>query len=520
MHMPTLSIAKRVFLRLFVLLSSAVAVAPMAHAVTCESLAHLALSGTTITLAKSETTDTYKPGAWRQKGPSPPPLNDLPAFCRVVAEINPVPDSKIMFEVWMPISGWNGKFMGVGNGGWSGQIWSPFMGVALRRGYATASTDTGHQGSGEDADFALGHPEKVVDFGYRAVHEMTLKAKAIIAAYYGDAPKLSYWDGCSSGGRQGLKEAQRFPRDYDGIISGAPANAMAHLSASGVWIAQANLEGNRRLLSEDDLRVVHQAVLDTCDTRDGIKDGVIDDPASCHFDPNVLLCKNSARTACLTAPQVQAVVKIYTGPKNPRTGEQVFPGLAPGSELGWGVFGGIFPEPPIVASYFKYLVFNDAVWDFRKLNFDGDIAQADKLDGGTISATDPNLKEFFAHGGKLILYHGWSDQMIAPENTINYYNSVNRVGGGESQQSIRLFMAPGMGHCSGGDGPNSFDRIKGLEDWVERDEAPEMIIAAHFSRDPTMHGPDRTRPLCAYPKKAKYKGVGSTDEASSFFCTN
>jgi feruloyl esterase len=197
-----------------------------------------------------------------------------------------------------------------------------------------------------------------------------------------------------------------------------------------------------------------------------------------------------------------------------------FSGASTRKRIGVGRVRGIYSEPPIVASHFKYLVFKDPAWDFRKLNFDGDIAQADKLDSGTIAATDPNLKEYFAHDGKLILYHGWSDQLIAPQNTINYYNSVNRVGGDESQRSVRLFMAPGMGHCSGGDGPYSFDRIKALEDWVERDEAPEMIIAAHFSRDPTMHGPDRTRPLCAYPKKAKYKGVGSTDEASSFFCTN
>jgi feruloyl esterase len=219
--MPIFSIARRLFLRMFVLLSSTVAVVPVAHAAHCESLSRLRLPDTIVSLAKSETAETYKPGPIKLPGP---PLTNLPPFCRVVAEMRPTSDSKIKFEIWMPASGWNGKFMGVGNGGWSGEIWYPFMGIALRDGYATASTDTGHEGSIEDAGFALGHPEKVVDFGYRAVHEMTMKAKAIITAYYGEAAKFSFWFGCSSGGRQGLKEAQRFPKDYDGIIAGAPAN--------------------------------------------------------------------------------------------------------------------------------------------------------------------------------------------------------------------------------------------------------------------------------------------------------
>jgi feruloyl esterase len=215
---------------------------------------------------------------------------------------------------------------------------------------------------------------------------------------------------------------------------------------------------------------------------------------------------------------VEAAEKIYSGPTNPRTGEQVFPGLEPGSEPGWFIFGS-FPEPPIVASHFKYLVFKDATWDFRELNFDSDIALSDKLDRGIITATDPNLKEFFAGGGKLILYHGWSDSMIAPKNTISYYNNVLRVSGGQAESSIRLFMAPGMGHCGGGEGPFAFDMDSALSEWVEQGNAPEVIVAAHLTSDPAAHGPDRTRPLCAYPKIAKYKGTGSIDDASSFVCT-
>jgi feruloyl esterase len=498
-----------------VVLSSIILAAPLAHAGTCESLSHLVLPETTITLAKSETAETYKPGVIETPGPS---LTNLPPFCRVGAEIRPTPDSRIRFEVWMPATGWNGKFMGVGNGGWSGEIWYPFMGGALRDNYATASTDTGHQGSFKDASFALGHPEKVVDFGYRAVHEMTVKAKAIIAAYYGDAPKFSYWQGCSSGGKQGLKEAQRFPNDYDGVIAGAPANYWTHLSSSGVWIWQANHGRDAQVLSKEKLQVLHKAALDLCDSQDGVADGVIDNPQSCHFDPETLRCKGAATASCLTGPEIEAAKKIYEGPTNPRTGEQVFPGLEPGSELGWWMYGS-GSDPPIAASHFRYLVFKDSSWNAGKLNFDSDIALADTMDAGLISATDPNLKEFFAHGGKLIMYHGWTDPLIAPRNTADYYESVLRSNKAGAKNSVRLFMAPGMDHCAGGAGPSLFNMTTALTDWVEHGNAPEMILATHLPDGASAaHGPDRTRPLCAYPRVAKYKGTGSTDKANSFVC--
>jgi feruloyl esterase len=511
--MPT---AKRIFL-LLVLLTSTVAVAPWAHAVTCESLTLVKLPDTTITLAKSETAETYKPGKIEAQGPQ---LTELPAFCRVAAEIRPTPDSKIKFEIWMPASGWNGRFMGVGNGGWSGEIWYPFMGTALRDHYATASTDTGHEGSFRDASFSFGHPEKLVDFEYRAVHEMTIKAKAIIAAYYGAAPKFSYWDGCSSGGREGLVEAQRFPRDYDGIIAGAPANNWVPLMASGVWIWQANHSGDAVILSRDKLEVLHRGALDACDLLDGVKDGVIGSPPNCKFDPKVLRCKGGANANCLTGPEVEAADKIYQGPKNPRTGERIFPGLEPGSELRWWMFGD-GGDPAIVGSYFRYLVFKDAGWKAASLNFDSDIALAEKLNGRELSANDPDLSEFFGDGGKLILYHGLTDPIISPQNTINYYGRVSRESGAKAEASVRLFLAPGMDHCSGGVGPSTFDARKSLVDWVEQKKAPEMILADHPSEGPgATREPDKTRPLCAYPKIAKYKGTGSTDEASSFVCTN
>jgi feruloyl esterase len=346
---------------------------------------------------------------------------------------------------------------------------------------------------------------------------MTIKARAIIAAYYGGPPKYSYWEGCSNGGGQGLKEAQRYPNDYDGIIAGAPANNWTNLSASGVWIAQSNHNGEAVVLSNDNLALLHRAALDSCDLLDGLKDRLISNPSDCHFDPGKLLCKGTDRSACLTHPQVEVAEKIYAGPTNPRTGEQVFPGLEPGSELGWFIMGSL-PEPPMVASYFKYLVFHDPDWDFRKLNFDADIALADKLDNGVIAATDPDLRKFFAHGGKLILYHGWSDQLISPQNTISYYKDVLHTSGKQAETSVRLFMAPGMDHCVGGEGPFAFDMDDALSQWVEHDKAPALIVAAHLPPGPAAHTPDRTRPLCAYPRVAKYRGTGSIDDASNFVC--
>jgi len=248
-----------------------------------------------------------------------------------------------------------------------------------------------------------------------------------------------------------------------------------------------------------------------------MKDGLLENPKRCHFDPNVLLCKGADSPECLTAAQVEAAKKIYAGPKNPRTGEQIFPGLEPGSENGW-VFFAREREPPIVASHFKYLVFKNPNWDFHTLNFDSDVALADKLDNGIITATNPNLKEFFAQGGKLLLYHGWNDGAIAPQNTINYYNSVADAMGGSAkvQDSMRLFMAPGMDHCYGGDGPFDFDTIAALEQWAEKGNAPDRIVAGHLLKGSPK--PDRTRPLCPYPQVAKYKGSGGTDEASNFVC--
>jgi Tannase and feruloyl esterase len=487
-------------------------IAPVAAAATCEGLAGLELPATTITKV-----ETVPAGEFTLPGLAPPALANfkrLPAFCRIAATIKPVADSEIKIEVWMPVEKWNGKFMGVGNGGWSGAISYPALGLALNRGYATASTNTGHDGG--DATFAPGHPEKLVDFGYRAVHEMTVKGKAISQAFYSKPAERSYWNGCSSGGKQGLKEAQKFPLDYDGIVAGAPANYWTHLMIGDLWPAVVTSKDPAAAIPPAKLAVLHKAALEACDNLDGVKDGLIENPASCHFDPGALLCKGAESDACLTAGQVDSARKIYAGAKNPRTGKSVFPGMVPGSELVWTALAG--PRPfGIPVSHFQNVVFKDPKWDYMSLNFDKDVDLMDKIDNGLLNATDPNLKAFFAHGGKLLMYHGWNDQLITPLNSVDYYKSVVSKMGGEKKvmDSFRLFMAPGMNHCAGGDGPSRIDVFAAIDDWVSKGKAPDMMLAEHLTENKV----DRSRPLCPYPQVAKYKGTGSTDEAANFACT-
>jgi len=488
---------------------------------SCESLTALTLPHTTITLAEPVAAGALTlPGV---PGPNPPAaitemeLKDLPAFCRVAITMKPSADSDIKAEVWMPTSGWNGKFMAVGNGGWAGTISYEAMTAPLVRGYATASTDTGHKGTALEGSFALGHPEKLIDFGYRAVHEMTVLAKDIIATYYENRPKLSYWNGCSTGGKQGLKEAQKFPGDYDGIVAGAPANFWTHLNAQYMWVAQAVNKSEASRIPPSKFPLIHDAVLRACDARDGVKDEVLENPARCKFDPKVLECKGADMPSCLTAAQVESARAIYSASMNPRTKQQIFPGLAPGSELGWAIQTSSQPFS-IPTDYYKYVVYKDPNWDYKTFNFDSDIALADKIDNGLITATDPHLKEFFAHGGKLLQYHGWSDNIISPQNSINYYESVIETLGGADrvQDSYRLFMVPGMSHCRDGEGVTSFDSISVIEQWVEKGKAPGRIMASRIQDGKTQ----RTRPLCPYPQVAKYMGTGSSDDAANFVCAS
>lgn len=495
-----------------VLLAAALSAAPMLAA-TCESLSSLALPDTTITSVQTVAAGAFTaPGGGRGRG-NPDAYKDLPAFCRFEATLKPSSDSDIKVEVWLPMSAWNHKYQAVGNGAWAGSLVYNDLAKALREGYATSSTDTGHTGG--SGSFALGHPEKLVDFGWRSEHEMTLKAKAVIAAFYGEAPKLSYWVSCSSGGKQGLKEAQRFPADYDGIVAGAPVVNWTHRAMAGIWAGQAALKDPASNIPASKFPLIHNAAINACDQADGLKDGIISDPARCKFDPKVLECKDADGPSCLTSAQVEAARKIYTPATNPRTGEILSARYEPGSELGWrAIAGGPDAFGPAV-DYFRFVVFKDPKWDWRTFNFDSDAALTDKIDDGTINAIDPDLKAFTGHGGRLIMYQGYADTNIPPGNAITYFNSVEKnIGAARTAQSIRLYMAPGMNHCGGGEGPNSFDVQSALEQWVENKKAPDQIVASHSSEGKV----DRTRPLCPYPQVAKYKGTGSIDDAASFSC--
>jgi feruloyl esterase len=480
-------------------------------ATPCETLASLSLPNATITLARAVAAGTFSPASGGAEEARP--MNAPVAFCRVAATLKPSSDSDIKIEVWMPAANWNRKFQAVGNGAFQGSIAYPAMMTALARGYATASTDTGH--SGGSASFALGHPEKAVDFGWRSVHEMTLASKKIVAAFYEGAPQYSYWNGCSAGGRQAMKEAQRFPGDFDGIIAGAPGLDWTGRASMAVYVAQALEKDEAARLTASKAKLLHDAALAACDAKDGVKDGVIDEPQKCAFDPAVTQCKAGDEAACLTPAQVKTAKMLYQFGINAETNRQIA-GLLPGSELGWTELGWTASARATGLDQFRFLVFKDPNWTLDKFHAATDVPLAERMDDNTINALDPNLKPFIDRGGKLIQYHGWSDPQISPGNSVQYYERVVAALGGAAKVdgSYRLFLAPGMGHCSGGDGPNTFDMVAALEQWVEQKKAPDFIVASHAIKGTV----DRTRPLCPYPQVAVYKGTGSTDDAANFAC--
>ena len=482
-----------------------------AHALDCKGLASIRLEHTTVTVAESIPAGGFQ--AANGQGSGSLLSKDLPAFCRVAATLNPTSDSEIRFELWMPALGWNGNYEANGNGGWSGSISPNTLAAGLRRGYAASMSDLGHQGS--SASFVPGHPEKLDDFGYRAAHEMAVASKALTSAYYGTAPRLSYWNGCSAGGRSALMEAQRYPADFDGIVAGAPALNWTGRALLSVWIAQASHKDEAGYIPPSKYPLIHNAALERCDALDGAKDGIIEDPSRCRFDPGTLECKGSDSPSCLTSAQVATSRAIYGPVINPRTLQPIAPGFERGSEIGWATMGGpnIFP---IGADLFRFIVFQNVDWDFRTFDFDTGTARALQAERGVLNATDPNLKPFLDRGGKLIQYHGWADPQIAPLTSVQYYNSViEKLGGlNKVQHGYRLFMVPGMAHCGGGDGTSGFDMLSAVERWLEKGTAPDRVTAVRVREGKV----DRTRPLCPYPKVAKYKGSGSLENAANFDC--
>ena len=505
--------------------------APALHAADCSALKSLALPDTTIETAESVTSGTLVTPTGEG------PFHDLPPFCRVTGVLRPSADSIIRFEAWLPAEHWNGRFLGVGNGGFAGAISDGSLAANLNRGFATAGSDTGHQGEAEDASWAFHHPEKIKDFGWRAVHLTAQAAKSIIQAYYAKPAEKSYFDACSDGGREALMEAQRFPADYDGILAGAPANNWAHMLSSSVALAQKTLAEPRAYISSLKLPAVQRAVLAQCDAQDGVSDGILNNPPACHFDPQALLCKSGDNLDCLTQPQVDGLKALYAGGHDSH-GNPIFPGFAPGDEArGWpdwiiGHGPGSGSGSQYVENFFRYMVTNDPKWNLLTANVDQSLAQAMQTTAADLDAANPDLTSFAKRGGKLILYHGWDDPAISPLNSIAYVQSVEkRMGAAQADTFLRLFMAPGMEHCVGGPGPDRFGQLgiptepgpehnlfEALENWVEKGTPVDQVIASKIS---TAQGQPKVlmaRPLCPYPQIAKYKGSGDTNDAASFAC--
>ena len=529
----------------FLLISAGFGANP-ALAASCQSLAELRLPNTTIAMAQPEAAGTFLlPGA--AAGTKPGPVG----FCRVSGSIKPTSDSDIRFEVWLPQTAWKGRYESVGNGGFAGSIPFGAMVRPLMAGSAVAGTDDGHQtATNTPAEWALGHPEKLIDFGYRAVHLTAAVSKSITSAFYGDKPKHSYFIGCSTGGREALTEAQRYPNDFDGIAAGDPANQLVGLHSGDAANMKTFLASEASYISPSGVQKIGAAITEQCDAVDGVKDGLINDPRDCRID---------LASLPLTAAQLKTYRALHDGPKT-SSGKQIFPGMPFGSEaVGWTQYftGPSFAEAHAKArrgilanETFANLVYQDPKWDFMSFDPDKGPADAKKAFGSIMDATDPNLTGFKAHCGKLISYQGWAASDITPFAMLNYYNSVAAAQGSASGKTMaaadqspnagaldqtqafyRLFMAPGMGHCGGGPGPNQFgqtggdgdadhDVVAALEQWVEKGVAPKKIIATKYVDNDAIKAVQMTRPLCVYPQAAKYQGMGDTNDAGSFVCTD
>ena len=471
--------------------------------------------------------------------PADPIFKKLPAFCRVVAVSKPSPDSSIRIEVWLPLAGWNGKFMGQGNGGFAGSIGYHGLAVAVLSGFASGGTDTGHTGSATESGWALGHPEKVIDFGYRAVHLMTELSKTVVEKFYAGAAQHTYFSSCSDGGREALMEAQRFPEDYDGILAGAPAFNWTSLLSRAAVMSQLLLGKPESYLPAAKVPAINQAVLAACHKNE--TGPFLADLRSCHFSPDALLCKGAETTACLTPAQAASVKAIYAASNLP-DGTLVYHGLLPGGELGsngWqGWISGESRESGggsvYALGYFRNLVYSDPNWQLESFELGRDLKAAEERTGQALDAVNPDLRAFKARGGKLILYHGWNDPAISPLATIDYVKSVEQtVGRAQTESFVRLFLVPGMQHCGGGPGPADFgqwgpsfdpaldnaanDITFALEAWVEKGKAPEQVIA-RGSFEEAGAKVVFAQPICAYPKAAVYKGSGDRKDAASYVC--
>jgi feruloyl esterase len=485
----------------------------------CRELTHLELEGAQIHAAEPV-------AAGPIELPNMAGNAELPAFCRVRAGA----PAAISFEVWLP-SDWNGRFQGVGNGGMAGAVSYAAMATALRSGYAVASTDTGHHAGEQpfDASWARGRPDLIEDFGHRSLHVTTVQAKVIASAYYGTEPTYAYYVGCSKGGQEGLMEAQRYPEDYDGLLVGNPAHDWTRFYAGAhLWYSLATLANPGAYIPAAKIPALGAAVEAACDALDGVTDGILLDPRRCRFDPGTLACPaDTDRDDCLTGPQVDAARKIYAGARR-ADGTPIFPGLVPGGEAaagGWALW--VTGDAPFRSlhwlageGFFRHFVFEDPDWDFRTFSYERDLPFALKKVGGALDAADPDLSALRDRGAKLLLYHGWSDADISPLASIDYFDRVVATQGGSSaledvQAFFRLFMVPGLGHCRGGPGPDRFDGLAALRQWVEEDVAPDTIVASKIGSTGAVV---RSLPLCPYPAGPQFSGRGDPTDAASYEC--
>ena len=516
-------------------------------AADCENIQSLRLANTTILSARAIQSG-FKPPTTLY-APVSADLIVKTSFCRVIGRINP----SINLEIWLPPHDrWNARLYVAGNGGMAGGINYLALQEIIHNHYAAVSSDLGHQSGPLDGLWAISRPDLVRDWGHRATHEVTEKAKAIINAYYHRNPEFSYFNGCSGGGRQGLMQAQRYPKDFDGILVGDPTMDFSNLVTGGrLWkvLANYNKENNTNHLTATDIGTISAAVIDACDSIDGVNDGVLEDPRQCNFDPFSIKCSKEKQEHCLTFEQITALNKIYHGGRSAQN-MQIYPGYFPGGELGdfgWEIY--FARENPAEGTQWLYaqgflrgLAFEDPEYDIRTFNFDTDIRTTNNKPilgvplAEVINATDPDLTEFRDAGRKLLHYHGWSDIGVSPQRSVDYYEAViEKTTEGQlslTQDFYRLFMAPGLQHCFGGPGPNAFgamlqpqvpadpdhDIFRALRRWVENGIAPEKIIATKYIDDNPEKGVVRTRPLCPYPQSARYIGRGSTDESTSFVC--
>lgn len=499
----------------------------------CGAIANLGLPNITVDAAESHAGGAYTPSDGKA-------IDDLPAFCRVHGVIEPVPGSRIGFELWLPDASWNGKIEMFGNGGYSSKMSYGSLGDQLKRGYATLATDTGHQG--DDPDFAIGHPEAIVDWGHRAVHESIAAAKAIVAAHFAEPARHSYFWGCSTGGHQALMEAQRYPTDFDGIVAGDPGNNRTHLNAGFFWqfVKNHHASDATTIIPPAKLAMITAAVVRSCHGKDGGlgSDDFLTDPEVCAFEPKELLCSAGDQPDCLTAEQVDALTAMYGGAHDPRTGEQIYYGWPKGSENsghfvkglpGWSLYWAdpSHEDRPARLNFWKIWAFQNPDWDWRSFDFDAGMKTVDDRLATDINAMDPDLSAFRAAGGKLIQFHGLADPVVPPRESIDYYERVQArapksasPGPDETADFYRLFLAPGLQHCQGGPGPNVLDTQSALEKWVEDKTPPSTINATKFRDDKPANGVQISRPLCPYPQQARYKGAGDPNDSGSFSCAD